>query len=306
MNNFFRNHFLYLILLGLIISEIMYGQNLKISELKIKDKVWTAEEKEIIAKVERFLFVAGNYDLNAMREMTVQKAIVGIVRLKDGKRITTTMTIEEYCEGTKNRRIRPYFEPVKEYTIHVNDGHLAFARADAILYTNGVPLSHNIDYFTLIKESGVWKFISLSYTATPIPDDERVLDLNIFGKSYAQAWCSQKPDFVSLFYSEYGSLSINNGTPAAGRDEISKVTESFMTAFPDIIVAMDSLVQTSKGTEFHWTFTGTNTGPNGTGKKVKISGHEIWQLDEQGLIKESRGSFDAEDYDRQIKYGVDK
>jgi hypothetical protein len=101
MNNYFRNHFLFFILLGLIISEIMYGQNLKISELKIKDKVWTAEEKEIIATVERFLFVAGNYNLNAMREMIVEKTIVGIVRLKDGKRITTTMTIEEYFEGAK-------------------------------------------------------------------------------------------------------------------------------------------------------------------------------------------------------------
>lgn len=306
MNNLFKNRFLPFILLGLIVSEIMYGQDLKTIDLKIKDRVWTAEEKEIIATVERFLSVAGNYDFNAMREMIIEKAIVGIVRLKDGKRTTANMTIEEYFEGVNNRKIRPYFEPVTEYTIHVDDGHLAFIRADATLYAYGVPQSHNIDYFTLIKENGVWRFISLSYTATPIPDDEKVFDLNIFGKSYAQAWCSQRPDFVSLFYAENGSLTVNNGMPAVGRDEISKVAESFMTAFPDIIVSMDSLVKTTDGVKFHWTFTGTNTGANGTGNKVKINGAELWQLDDEGLIKESNGRFDAEEYDRQLKYGVDK
>ena len=91
--------------------------------------------------------------------------------------------------------------------------------------------------------------------------------------------------------SEDGSLSVNDGKPATGRNEISKVAESFMTAFPDIIVSMDSLVQTSEGTEFHWTFTGTNTGPKGTGKKVKINGVEIWQFDDNGLIKKSKGRF---------------
>ena len=72
-----------------------------------------------------------------------------------------------------------------------------------------------------------------------------------------------------------------------------------------MIVTMDSLVTTPKGTEFHWTLTGTNTGPNGTGNKVKVSGFELWQLDDKGLIKESKGTYDADEYNRQLKYGVD-
>jgi hypothetical protein len=79
-----------------------------------------------------------------------------------------------------------------------------------------------------------------------------------------------------------------------------------MTAFPDMIVSMDSLPTTPKGIAFHWTLTGTNTGPDGTGKKVQISGFELWQLDDKGLIKESQGSFDADEYNRQLMYGVDK
>jgi predicted ester cyclase len=306
MKNFLTNCFLVFFLAGSIQPAFIYGQNLNSIESNTKNKKWTDAEREIIKTIERFLFVAGNYNLEAMDDMIIENAIVGIVRIKDGKTETSTLTIEQYFEDAKNRKLRPYFEPVMEYTIHVDDGHLAFVRADAILHAYGVPKSNNIDYFTLIKENGDWKFLSLAYTLTPLPEDERVFDLNTFGKSYAQALCSQRPDFVSLFYTGDGSLSVNNGTPAVGRDEISKTAESFMTAFPDIIVSMDSLVTTEEGVEFHWTFTGTNTGPNGTGNNVKISGYELWQLDDNGLIKESRGSFDAEEYERQLKYGVDE
>jgi hypothetical protein len=308
MNNVLKSFLIIFILLGLLISAVMCGQNKnKTMEFKdeVKDPVLTKDQEEVKATVERFLSVAGNYNLDAMKEMIIERAMVGIVRLKDGKRVTTNMTIEEFFEGVKNRKIRPYYEPVREYNIYVDDGHLAFVRADATLHAFGEPLSHNIDYFTLLKGNDVWKFLSLSYAETPIPDDERKFDLNIFGKSYAQAWCSQRPDFVALFYAADGSLTVNKGTPAVGRTSVAKVAESFMTAFPDMIVTMDSLVTTSKGIEFHWTFTGTNTGPNGTGNKVKIGGFELWQLNNQGLVKESQGTFDAEEYDRQVKYEVE-
>ncbi len=130
-------------------------------------------------------------------------------------------------------------------------------------------------------------------------------ELTDFGTRYATAWCSQKPDSVAAFFAENGSLTVNNGTPAVGRTAIAKVAEGFMTAFPDMVVAMDSLPITPAGADFYWTLTGTNTGPNGTGKKVKINGVEHWKLDSVGLIQESKGSFDANEYNRQLKVGVD-
>jgi len=129
-------------------------------------------------------------------------------------------------------------------------------------------------------------------------------ELNAFGKRYAEAWCSQKPESVAEFFADSGSLTVNNGSPAVGRIAIAKVAEGFMTAFPDMIVAMDSLTTKSNRLEFHWTLTGTNTGPNGTGKKVRISGFELWQIDKDGLIGESKGSFDSEEYNRQLVNGV--
>jgi hypothetical protein len=44
-----------------------------------------------------------------------------------------------------------------------------------------------------------------------------------------------------------------------------------MTAFPDIVVKMDRLVVEGTKTEYHWTLTGTNMGPGGTGAAQKYS-----------------------------------
>jgi len=128
--------------------------------------------------------------------------------------------------------------------------------------------------------------------------------LTSFGKKYSEAWCSQKPASVAAFFSTSGSLKVNADSPAVGREAITKVAEGFMTAFPDMIVAMDSLITNPNDTEFHWTLTGTNAGPGGTGNKVKVSGFEVWKFSEDGLIEKSIGSFDAAEYNRQLKEGV--
>jgi hypothetical protein len=41
------------------------------------------------------------------------------------------------------------------------------------------------------------------------------------------------------------------------------------------------------------------------GKNVRISGYELWKIDNDGLIAESKGHFDSAEYDRQLKHGVD-
>src|SRR6266851_340758 len=126
-------------------------------------------------------------------------------------------------------------------------------------------------------------------------------DLAAFAQSYAGAWCSQNPESVAAFFAERGSISINNGPPAVGRAAIAKEAQAFMTTFPDMIVTFDKVVHDEEGTKFHWTLTGTNTGPGGTGKRVRISGYERWKIDNDGLIAESKGHFDAAEYERQLK-----
>jgi steroid delta-isomerase-like uncharacterized protein len=129
--------------------------------------------------------------------------------------------------------------------------------------------------------------------------------LTEFAQRYAKAWCSQNPESVAAFFAERGSLSINNGPPAVGRAAIAREAQAFMTAFPDMVVTMDDVTRDSDGTKFHWTLAGTNTGPGGTGKRVRISGYELWRIGNDGLIGESKGYFDNSEFERQLKEGVD-
>ena len=79
-----------------------------------------------------------------------------------------------------------------------------------------------------------------------------------------------------------------------------------MTAFPDLTVQMDGLEITDDRAIYRWTLEGSNAGPGGTGKKVRISGHEHWRIGPEGLIAESQGHFDAADYQRQLEHGPDE
>jgi uncharacterized protein (TIGR02246 family) len=131
-------------------------------------------------------------------------------------------------------------------------------------------------------------------------------ELDDFAFRYAKAWCSQDPNSVAAFFAERGSISINNGPAAIGRAAIAKEAEAFMTTFPDMVVTFDKLEPRGDATAFHWTLAGMNTGPGGTGNKVRISGYELWKIDNDGLIEESKGHFDAAEYERQLKHGVDQ
>ena len=127
--------------------------------------------------------------------------------------------------------------------------------------------------------------------------------MDSFAEEYAKAWSSHDPDRVAGFFSQKGSLRINGGEPSVGRRAIAERARGFMTAFPDLKVSFDGLVAGAEGTEFHWTLMGTNTGPGGTGNRVRISGYELWRLGLDGLIAESSGYFDEDEYNRQIEHG---
>jgi predicted ester cyclase len=118
-------------------------------------------------------------------------------------------------------------------------------------------------------------------------------ELKDFAERYAKAWCSQDPEAVVAFYAENASISVNDGAPAL----IAGVARSFMRDFPDMIVTFDKLEARGDRVAFHWTLTGTYAQ---NGNRVRISGYELWKIDNHGLIAESKGHFDAGDYDRQL------
>mgnify|MGYP005849834375 CR=1 FL=1 len=127
--------------------------------------------------------------------------------------------------------------------------------------------------------------------------------LKDFATRYASAWSSQNPSRVAAFFEEHGALRINGGPPSSGRAAIEAVARSFMTAFPDMAVSLDQATGAGNQAVFHWTLTGTNTGPGGSGHPVRISGREEWTFGPSGRIAESDGHFDESDYRRQLEGG---
>ena len=124
--------------------------------------------------------------------------------------------------------------------------------------------------------------------------------LREFATKYTAAWCSQNAASVAAFFAGNGSLKINEGQPSVGRAAITAAAQGFMTAFPDMVVTMDDVSGDGSSVVYRWTLTGTNTGPGGTGKAVRISGFEEWTIGADGLILKSLGHFDEADYHRQL------
>lgn len=309
MNNPLRNSILFLVFLSVFVFSCQSNKDKPDSTEKPaedkKESVQNPEEQEIKAIVEKLLMLVGNSDFQALDSIISDKANLASAIIRDGVSKNSVITIGEYFESQKHRERKPFYEPVNEYKILINKGQIAFVWADATLHSYGVPRTNNIDNFTLIKEDGEWKFINISFTNTPLPEELKKFDLEVFAKSYAQVWCSQRPNFVASFFAKDGLLVVNNGEPAIGTDAITKVAKGFMDTFPDMVVSMDSLITKLDKTRFYWTLTGTNDVPNGTGNKVKISGFEEWTLSDDGLIQESKGHFDDKEYNRQLEFGID-
>lgn len=150
----------------------------------------------------------------------------------------------------------------------------------------------------LRREGAQWKMALLH--STPVSHPTGAADMKQFAVRYAAAWCSQDPARVAAFFAEDASLTINGGTPNVGRAGITDAARSFMTAYPDMVVEMDRIERVEDGYQFHWTFTGTHTGPGGTGGKVRISGYEEWTIGADGLVAKSLGHYDQADWDRQL------
>jgi uncharacterized protein (TIGR02246 family) len=129
------------------------------------------------------------------------------------------------------------------------------------------------------------------------PDLTRLRDM---AARYTAAWCSQDAARVAAAFAPDGSLRVNDGPPALGRDAIAVVAQGFMTAFPDLQVLMDGLAVEDGTLVYRWTLVGTNSGPGGTGRHVRIQGYEEWRLDAGDLIASSLGHFDEAEYARQL------
>ena len=149
-----------------------------------------------------------------------------------------------------------------------------------------------------------WLAIVLLAACQPESPQQPADELDDFAERYAAAWSGQDPAAFAAFYAEDGTLRINDGEPSTGRAAIEATARDFMTSFPDMTVMLTRLERNGEYVDFHWRWTGTNTGPGGTGAPVDLEGFERWTLDEDGLILYSQGHLDEDEYQRQLEAGT--
>ena len=122
----------------------------------------------------------------------------------------------------------------------------------------------------------------------------------------SNAWSNHDPEGMASCYEDTASLTINGGAPSTGRNELAATAASYVTAFPDLHVSVDHVLVAGDSVFWAWTLTGANTGPGGTGNRVRVSGIEVWTIGDSGLVANSVGYYDAATYERQLAHGIER
>lgn len=126
----------------------------------------SADHQAARAAVARFLDVLGQRQLEQLPALFAPKATMVVVRERDGAWTHTTSTVDEFLATLKAQASPTTFEePLTNVTVQVEDGHLAFVRANFTVVIGGQVRSHGVDYFTLVKDGGAWKLLNASYTS---------------------------------------------------------------------------------------------------------------------------------------------
>jgi ketosteroid isomerase-like protein len=128
----------------------------------------TANTKAVQAAVEHFLDVLGKRDLDALPALMAPKATMAVLRQREGQWTTTIQTFDEWLGALRSQTTAtPFREPLTKVSVNVEDGRLAFLRADFTVVIDGEVRAHGIDYFTLVKDGEAWKILNGSYTNHP-------------------------------------------------------------------------------------------------------------------------------------------
>jgi uncharacterized protein (TIGR02246 family) len=114
---------------------------------------------------------------------------------------------------------------------------------------------------------------------------------------YTAAWNTGRPEVVAGFFAMTGGIVINRGPLWQGREGVAAMAAGFFADVPDLALVCDGMRVMGDHMIYLWTFTGTHSG---TGRPLRISGAEEWDLDADGLVQASRGWFDGAEWARQV------
>jgi len=218
---------------------------------------------------------------------------------------------EKLHEDLERRILRCIFPPGVGHERHYHRAHFGYAVAGGRVRINDASGTRDVDLSTgsSYSSDGVAAHdvlnIGDSTVVYLIVEPKDMTDVTALATRYAAAWSGSDPVAFASFYAENGSLRINDGEPSTGREAVAQMAAGFMTNFPDMLVRPVKVTREGDHINFHWRWTGTNTGPGGTGNAVDLQGFEQWLLDDNGLIVESRGHMDDAEYQRQLNADIE-
>lgn len=121
-----------------------------------------------------------------------------------------------------------------------------------------------------------------------------------------ECWNNKNTAALDKITVENFTRKMNGIQVAKNQLEMDAHMQVFFTAFPDLLVEIDSIFVKDNQTFTHWHFTGTNTGIYGenraTGKKVKISGHSTIKFDRNGKMLGEEVFFNELEMLQQLGY----
>ncbi|MBP8753717.1 MAG: nuclear transport factor 2 family protein [Chitinophagales bacterium] len=134
------------------------------------DTSLSADEIALQHQVILFLRLVGTNQLDSLPAIFMPGASIGVATYFNEAWHVTSLSFEEFMKNLQSRsNPAPNEQVISNYTIHI-DGYLAFVRAEAVLMRDGKALSNNMDYFTLLKDRGEWKFVNASYAGVPVKE----------------------------------------------------------------------------------------------------------------------------------------
>jgi hypothetical protein len=129
----------------------------------------TADQKGVRQAVEAFLLHLGDHEFDKVAADMTPKAIIVITRERDGQWSNSLQTGDEWIAAlTKNPNPVTFREPIAAVKVTIDDGRLAFLRADFQVMRDGKAQSHGVDQFTLVREGAAWKIAVVAYTSMPV------------------------------------------------------------------------------------------------------------------------------------------
>jgi hypothetical protein len=128
-----------------------------------------ATTKGVQDAVEAFLLHLGDHEFDKVAAELAPKAIVIIIRERDGQWSTTYQTGDGWLAAVKsNPNPVTFREPITNIKTTLDSDELAYLRADFQVVRDGKALSRGVDQFTLTRESGAWKIAVVAYTSMPM------------------------------------------------------------------------------------------------------------------------------------------